>query len=122
MGEFAYPRDEFWKIASEYPSLKVVIGVDAHKPEQLKAKEINMAYEFAKRHNIKIEEVVKNVIPEYLYKDLAYIANSYFVENMRQYVVMAFEKEGLIKPINEKRFVYNMFYWERKSVWICKCI
>ena len=61
-----------------------------------------------------IENIFKEVIPEYLYKDLAYIANSYFVENMRQYVVMAFEKEGLIKPINEKRFVYNMFCWERK--------
>lgn len=61
-----------------------------------------------------IAEIFKNVIPDYLYKDLDYIANSYFVVNMRQYVVMAFEKEGLIKPVNEKRFVYNMFCWERK--------
>lgn len=61
-----------------------------------------------------IAETFKNVIPEYLYKDLSYIANSYFAMNMRQYVVMAFEKEGLIKPVNENRFVYNMFCWERK--------
>lgn len=61
-----------------------------------------------------IAEIFKNVIPEYLYKDLDYIANSYFATNMRQYVVMAFEKEGLIKAVDEKRFVYNMFCWECK--------
>lgn len=73
-------------------------------PTKLKRKEIT--YE--------IEEVFKNIIPEYLYKDLKYIANSYFILNMRQYVVMAFEKEGLIKSIDEKRNVYNMICWERK--------
>lgn len=73
-------------------------------PAKLKRKEIT--YE--------IEEVFKNIIPEYLYKDLKYIANSYFILNMRQYVVMAFEKEGLIKAIDEKRNVYNMICWERK--------
>ena len=61
-----------------------------------------------------IIDIFKAVIPEYLYKDLDYIANSYFVANMRQHVVMAFEEEGLIKPVNENRFVYNMFCWERK--------
>ena len=61
MGEFAYPRDEFWKIVSEYPNVKVIIGVDAHKPEQLRAKEILMAYEFAKKHNIKVEETVETI-------------------------------------------------------------
>ena len=61
-----------------------------------------------------IEEIFKNLIPEYLYKDLSYIANAYFMANMRQYVVMAFEKEGLIKQVYEKRFVYNMICWERK--------
>ena len=61
MGQFAYPRDEFWKIVSEYPEVKVIIGVDAHKPEQLRAKEIKMAHEFAKKHNIKLEETVKTI-------------------------------------------------------------
>ena len=61
MGEFAYPRNEFWKIVSEYPNVKVIIGVDAHKPEQLRAKEILMAYEFAKKHNIKVEEKVETI-------------------------------------------------------------
>ena len=73
-------------------------------PAKLKRKEITK----------EIEEIFKDVIPEYLYKDLAYISSTYFIGNIRQYVVMAFEKEGLIKPIDEKRFVYNMFCWERK--------
>ena len=61
-----------------------------------------------------IEEVVKNVIPEYLYKDLNYISSSYFLAHMRQYVVKKFEELGLIKAINTERFVWNMFCWERK--------
>ena len=73
-------------------------------PAKLKRKEITE----------EIEDIFKKIIPEYLYKDLSYISSSYFVANMRQYVVMAFEKEGLIKPVYEKRFVYNMFCWERK--------
>lgn len=61
VGKFAYPRDEFWKIVSEYPEAKVVIGVDAHKPEQLRAEEIKMAYEFAKKHNIIVLEKVETI-------------------------------------------------------------
>lgn len=61
-----------------------------------------------------IKDIFASIIPEYLHKDLDYIANSYFVSIMKQYVVMAFENEDLIKPVNEKRFVYNMFCWERK--------
>lgn len=61
-----------------------------------------------------IEEIFKNVIPEYLYKDLDYIGTSYFLEHMRQYVVKKFEELGLIKVIKDDRFVYNMFCWERK--------
>lgn len=61
MGKFAYPRDEFWKIVSEYPEAKVVIGVDAHAPIQLIAKEIDMAYEFAKKHNITVSDKVETI-------------------------------------------------------------
>ena len=73
-------------------------------PAKLKRKEITE----------EIKEIFKNVIPEYLHKDLSYISNACFFGYMRQYVVMAFEKEGLIKPVYENRFVYNMFCWERK--------
>ncbi len=70
----------------------------------------------AKRKEIikEIEEIFKEVIPEYLFKDLDYISRAYFVSNMKQYVVLTFEEEGLIKAIDESRFVYNMFCWERK--------
>ena len=61
VGQFAYPRDEFWKIVSKYPEAKVIIGVDAHKPEQLRATEIKLAYEFAKKHNINVLEEVKTI-------------------------------------------------------------
>ena len=61
VGKFAYPRDEFWKIVSEYPQVKVVIGIDAHAPTQLMAEEIDMAYEFAKKHNIKVFDKVKTI-------------------------------------------------------------
>lgn len=30
-----YPRDEFWKIVSEYKDVKIIIGTDAHKPERV---------------------------------------------------------------------------------------
>lgn len=61
VGKFGYPRDEFWSIASEYPNLKVVIGVDAHDPIQLNAKEIKQAKEFAVKHNIKVDEYCLNI-------------------------------------------------------------
>ena len=61
VGQFAYPRDEFWKIVAEYPNAKVVLGVDAHKPEHLRAEEIKMAYEFAKKHNIIVLEEVETI-------------------------------------------------------------
>ena len=61
LGQFAYPRDEFWKIVAEYPEAKVVIGVDAHKPSNLVSEEIKMAYEFAKKHNIRLLETVETI-------------------------------------------------------------
>ena len=61
VGKFAYPRDEFWNIVAEYPEAKVVIGVDAHAPSQLGAKEIEYAYEFAKKHNITVLEKVETI-------------------------------------------------------------
>ena len=62
VGQYAYPRDEFWKIVGEYPKAKVVIGVDAHKPEHLVAEEIKMAYEFAKKHNITVLNKVETIV------------------------------------------------------------
>ena len=72
-------------------------------PIKLKRKEITN----------EIKDIFKDIIPEYLYKDLDYIANSYFVDNMRQYIVVSFEKEGLIKPVNEND-LFIICCWERK--------
>lgn len=61
LGQYAYPRDEFWRIASEYKDLKVLVGVDAHKPEHLIEKEIEMAYKFAEKHNIIVSEKAETI-------------------------------------------------------------
>lgn len=59
LGSYAYPRDEFWKIASEYSNLKVVIGVDAHNPDQLISEEIEMAFAFARKYNLNIVDHIE---------------------------------------------------------------
>lgn len=65
-GKFGYPCDEFWDIVSEYqqenPSLKVVIGLDAHAPKQLHPEELSVAYDFAKRHNIVLSDTIETII------------------------------------------------------------
>lgn len=61
VGQYAYPRDEFWEIASEYKNLKVVIGIDAHDPKQLNAKEIDEAKAFAAKHHIKLWDFVDTI-------------------------------------------------------------
>jgi len=62
-----------------------------------------------------ISKIFEKVVPKYLYSDLDYISSSYFIANMRQHLVVAFEEAGLIKAItDENKFVYNMFCWERK--------
>lgn len=62
LGKYAYPRDEFWKIVAQYPEAKVVIGVDAHTPQHLRAKEIELAYNFAKKHNITVLDSVETIV------------------------------------------------------------
>lgn len=52
-----YPSDEFFKLSKEY-KLRYVIGVDAHAPEHFNKCDIDKAFEFAKRHNIKIIDLV----------------------------------------------------------------
>lgn len=54
---YPYPYIEFWKIAKKVGN-KVVIGVDAHTPEQLKSNSHELALDFAKKLKIKIEENV----------------------------------------------------------------
>ena len=61
VGKCCYPRDEFWEIVKEYPEVKVVIGIDAHDPLELSSYKIDLAYEFAKKHGIKLEEKVESI-------------------------------------------------------------
>jgi len=78
--------------------------------------ELNKAKQKRKEITREIEEILKICIPEYLHKDLDYVSFSYFVGNMRQYVVRDFEKAGLIYPILDgKRFTYNMICWEKNK-------
>ena len=61
VGKCCYPRDEFWEIVKEYPEAKVVIGIDAHDPKELSSEKIKIAYEFAKKHNIILQEKVETI-------------------------------------------------------------
>ena len=51
-----YPRKEFWDIVSEYKDAKVIIGMDAHKPEKLVNENYYKILDFANSCNIKIED------------------------------------------------------------------
>ena len=48
-------------IVKEYPEAKVVIGIDAHDPKELSSEKIKIAYEFAKKHNIILQEKVETI-------------------------------------------------------------
>ena len=57
--EWLYPYDEFWKLASEYEGLHILIGVDAHSPEALDSEAIDLVKNFTKKMGLKIEEKLK---------------------------------------------------------------
>jgi histidinol-phosphatase (PHP family) len=56
LGGREYPCDEFFEIAKEY-DLDVVIGVDAHRPEQFNVNDFNVGIEFAKKHQLRLIEL-----------------------------------------------------------------
>lgn len=43
--DFLYPYIDFWKIASNYKDLKIIVGADSHKPSLLTGKHIKRVYE-----------------------------------------------------------------------------
>lgn len=49
-----YPSYEFWRIASKYKDLKIIIGVDAHNPEDLDNGDIDLVLDFCKKLNLNI--------------------------------------------------------------------
>lgn len=52
-GKRLYPNDEFFELAREY-NVKVVVGVDAHEPNQFSKEAFQIAIEFAKKHHLEI--------------------------------------------------------------------
>ncbi len=56
--EWLYPSYEFWCIASTYKDLKIVIGVDAHNPEDLDSSDIDLVKEFCKKLNLNVLEYI----------------------------------------------------------------
>ena len=56
--KWKYPNEEFWKIASQY-NVRVVIGVDAHKPEMFDTVRPERAFELIEKYNLKYEEKIE---------------------------------------------------------------
>ena len=48
-----YPSDTFFLLAKEY-KIDIVIGVDAHRPEDFNIEDINRALEFANDHGLNV--------------------------------------------------------------------
>ena len=51
---YSYPNEHFFDLVKDY-NVKVVFGLDAHNPEFFNEKNVNAAFEFAKRHNIDVD-------------------------------------------------------------------
>lgn len=59
MNKKSYPREEFWEIAGSVGN-DVILGIDAHKPEQIGHVETyEKAMEFVKKYNLKVIEELK---------------------------------------------------------------
>ena len=56
-GNREYPCDEAFELSKHY-NLEYVIGIDAHRPEDFNKKDINKAFRFAKKHKLKIKDLV----------------------------------------------------------------
>lgn len=56
--QYYYPRNEFWKIVSEYNDVKVVIGCDTHNPKELYDDIIKEIENYAGKYKLNISEKV----------------------------------------------------------------
>lgn len=52
--DFYYPRADFWKIVSTYPDALVIVGVDAHTPEDLSDSSYTIANSFAQQFGLQV--------------------------------------------------------------------
>jgi len=51
-----YPREAFWRIAKDYPKLKIIISADAHDPNELSGDHMDQARVFAEKLDLNIIE------------------------------------------------------------------
>lgn len=56
--QYYYPRNEFWKIVSEYNDVKVVIGCDTHNPKELYDDIIKEIENYAGKYKLNISEKI----------------------------------------------------------------
>ena len=52
--DWLYPHYNFWRIASEYPELKILIGADCHLINNLSGSHTEACEELARRYNLKV--------------------------------------------------------------------
>ncbi len=52
--EFLYPYIDFWRIAKDYPELKIIVGVDAHDPKMLYGDHLKKIYELIDVVGVKV--------------------------------------------------------------------
>jgi len=57
--KYLYPRYDFWKVVETYPEAKVVIGADAHRPEQLNDEVIQKTIDFANEFKLNIVSTIR---------------------------------------------------------------
>ena len=57
--DWLYPRKEFWKIASSYKDLKILIGADAHNPNNLYNDDVKAVIKFAKDLGLKVQDFME---------------------------------------------------------------
>lgn len=51
---YIYPRIEFWRLVSQYPNVKVIIGEDNHSPRLTGDESVGVARDFAESLGIKL--------------------------------------------------------------------
>lgn len=58
-GDWLYPDRNFWRIAKEYPEVKIIIGADAHDPSHLANENVKKVICFAKELGLTVCEHMK---------------------------------------------------------------
>ena len=88
------------------------IMINSFSPINVKDKDINVVKKERDKIIGELEAKIKDILPQYLINETYYLASGYFYVTIREYVIRAFSKKGLIKPNNTgKRFNFNAYAW-----------